>query len=55
MIDEILKEGVIQEYRTLILGILVALIVMYLPRGLIGTIEVGMATRRRRRAAEAEV
>ena len=48
VIDEILKEGVIQEYRTLILGILLALFVMYLPRGLIGTMEVGWAKLRGR-------
>ena len=43
VIDEVLKEGIIQEYRTLILGVLLALFVMYLPRGVVGSMEIGFA------------
>ncbi len=43
VIDEVLKEGIIQEYRTLILGVLLAVFVMYLPRGVVGSMEVGFA------------
>lgn len=48
VIDEALKEEFIAEYRTLILGVLLAVFVMYMPYGVVGTIERKWRNLRRR-------